>query len=328
MAIPYKVFGPAARHFCRVFSAAITLAATLAPALSCASNDLSAGADVGNAPQFVILGDRTGGHRPGVFTEMVDYAKTLPADAWISVGDLIEGYTEKESLIQQQWQELDQLLEGVQTPVHAVPGNHDIANSMQKQVWLDRYGQTYGSVRYHDILILLLDTEDPPVALPDDIIAKQNWLEKNMQLDPVATQNRLLKSRRDPTEAVKLPGSVAISDEQLHWARETLIQNGDVRWTLVVMHKPAWQYAHPGFLALEETLKLRDYTVIAGHEHYFKQEKRFGHDYITMATCGGVWLQDGPGRFDHVLSMHWEDGAPVLLNHVFQDGAFTVTPLH
>ena len=182
------------------------------------------------------------------------------------------------------------MLSGVETPVHAVPGNHDISNVVQKSVWLERYGQTYGSVRYQDVLILLFDTEDPPVALPDEIIAKQNWLERNMQLDPVATQEKLLRSRRGKADSVKLPGSVAIGDEQLRWAEETLRQNEDVRWTLVVMHKPAWQYGHPGFLALEEKLKLRNYTVIAGHEHYFKHEKRFGQDYITMATCGGVWL--------------------------------------
>jgi len=44
--------------------------------------------------QFAIVTDRTGGHRPGVFMEGIHKLNLLQPEFVMSVGDLIEGYTE------------------------------------------------------------------------------------------------------------------------------------------------------------------------------------------------------------------------------------------
>ena len=278
------------------------------------------------SPSFVVLGDRTGGHRPGVFGQMLEYADDLPATAWLSVGDSIEGYSEDRSIILNEWQEFDHLVSKVKLPLHLVPGNHDISNSLQRDVWIDRYGSTYSSVRYQNVLVLLLDTEDPPILLPKEIQKKQNDLVLNMQKNAAATQQAIL-SRSKKEQPKKLPGSVAIGQEQLQWAKQTLVENNDAEWVLVVMHKPAWLYQNRAFFELEKALAARNYIVLAGHEHYFNHEKRLGRDYITMATCGGVWLQDGPGRFDHVLQVDFSGQQPALINHIFDGKDIHVDPL-
>ncbi|MYM64180.1 metallophosphoesterase [Pseudomaricurvus sp. HS19] len=276
---------------------------------------------------FVVIGDRTGGERPGVYAEMMQYAATIPAKAWLSVGDLIEGYSEDPAVIAAEWAEFDKVMSAYEVDFEPVPGNHDISNTLQKQMWVERYGRTYTSVRYGDVLWLLLDTEDPPVALSPEMIAGQARLMAAMKANPEATQAALLKSRKNTSEPVKLPGSVAISAEQLAWAQQVLEENADARWTFVIMHKPAWQYEHPRFLELETSLQQRNYTVIAGHEHYFQQEQRFGRDYITMATCGGIWLQEGAGKIDHLLEIRWQGDKPELLNHIREGDNFRVVPL-
>jgi hypothetical protein len=44
--------------------------------------------------QFVIVTDRTGGRRPGVFSQAVEQINLMQPEFVLSVGDLIEGYTE------------------------------------------------------------------------------------------------------------------------------------------------------------------------------------------------------------------------------------------
>lgn len=47
-----------------------------------------------NRFQFAIVTDRTGGHRPGIFEDGVRKLNLLQPEFVMSVGDLIEGYTE------------------------------------------------------------------------------------------------------------------------------------------------------------------------------------------------------------------------------------------
>src|SRR6187402_2225142 len=55
--------------------------------------------------QFVVVTDRTGGSRPGVFESAVDKTNLLRPEFVMSVGDLIEGYTEDRAQIDRQWDE-------------------------------------------------------------------------------------------------------------------------------------------------------------------------------------------------------------------------------
>ena len=119
---------------------------------------------------------------------------------------------------------------------------------------------------------------------------------------------------RERGEPVRLPGQVAIGERQVRFVEETLERYPDVRWIFVLMHKPAWLYDSPEFREIEALLEGRPYTVLAGHEHFYRWESRHGRDYIDMATTGGVWLREGGGRVDHVLLVSMTDAGPRYAN--------------
>ncbi len=86
---------------------------------------------VNNRPknfQFVILTDRTGGRRPGVFTRAIEKVNLLQPEFVVSVGDLIEGYTEDPGGWALEWSEFQSTLERLQMPFFYCAGNHDISN--------------------------------------------------------------------------------------------------------------------------------------------------------------------------------------------------------
>jgi len=121
--------------------------------------------DFNNAPdnfQFVILSDRTGGCRPGVFAEAVSKTNVLQPEFVMCVGDLIEGYTETTDQLDEQWEEFDKIANGLEMPFFYVPGNHDISNQVMTDYWNRRYGPSYYHFVYRNVLFLCLNTEDPP----------------------------------------------------------------------------------------------------------------------------------------------------------------------
>ncbi|MDG2001999.1 MAG: metallophosphoesterase [Novosphingobium sp.] len=271
--------------------------------------------------RFAIVGDRTGGHRPGVFADAMAKLELLQPDFTISVGDLIEGYTEDEAEISRQWDELDSRLATLTSPFFFIAGNHDISNEVSARIWRERRGAPYWSFEHKGVLFLGLSTEDPPVRQDPKTIKSARNLEKAMAADAEATQSRLLEAVRNRGGAPKLPGEVAISDAQVEFMSKALAAHADARWTFLIMHKPAWQYASAPFARIEEMLEGRPYTVIAGHEHYYGHETRNGRDYIVMGTTGGVWLKDGPGRVDHLAMVTMAEEGPVMVN-LRTDGIF------
>jgi len=272
--------------------------------------------------RFIVVGDRTGAHRPGVFGDAMVKLELLQPDFVISVGDLIEGYTADEAEIGRQWDEVESRLVGLSSPVFFIAGNHDVFSEASLRIWRERRGAPYWSFMHKGVLFLGISTEDPPVIQEARTQESARSLEKAMVADPEATQARLLDAVRERGgEAPKLPGEVAISDAQVAFMREALAAHTDARWTVLVMHKPAWQYDSAGFAKIEEALEGRPYTVIAGHEHYYGHEVRKGRDYIVMGTTGGVWLRDGPGRVDHLAMVTVTDKGPVIAN-LRTDGIF------
>lgn len=113
-----------------------------------------------NQFQFAIVSDRTGGVRKGVFGQAVDRLNFLMPEFVMSVGDLIEGYTENRSTIQEQWVEFDSILNPLDMRFFALPGNHDISNDVMRKKWLDRYGRAYYYFIYKNVLFLAMDTND------------------------------------------------------------------------------------------------------------------------------------------------------------------------
>ena len=266
-----------------------------------------------SAFSFVVVGDRTGGHRPGVFAAAMQQLSLLQPSFVLSVGDLIEGYSQSESKITEQWDALDAIVEALPVPFFYTAGNHDLSNPLMTQLWERRLGKTYWHFVYDNVLFISLNTEDPTMDLPAESLAGHIRLEAGMAKDPLATQEKILTFVKD-RNAPKKPGDVAISDAQVAYVASVLHRYPGVRWTFLLMHKPAWLYDSQAFEQIESLLGERQYSVIAGHEHYYSHEFRHGRDYIDMGTTGGVWLKDGPGRTDHVLLVTMAASAPVYAN--------------
>jgi 3',5'-cyclic AMP phosphodiesterase CpdA len=116
------------------------------------------------------------------------------------------------------------------------------------------------------------------------------------------------------------PGSVGnISKEQVDWARQTLQDNRQARWTIVIVHRPIWSYAtidKNGWLDVERALGDRPYTVFCGHVHRYQKYVRNGRNYYQLATTGGGSLLRGPeqGEFDQIAWITMKKDGPILAN--------------
>lgn len=271
--------------------------------------------------RFAILGDRTGLARPGVFEQAVKQTDGLKPEFIINVGDLIEGYTSDPAQLAQEWGEMESAVRATPTPFFFVAGNHDLGNQLMLDYWRERRGEPYYAFTWKGALFLILDTEDPPMDMPADFAKQYHQLAKAMKVDPVGAEAMLRdalgnvnadREQGTSTEMMKALEGARFSDAQVAWAQDVLARHKDARWTFVLMHKPAWTLDSDAFTKIEQALGTRDYTVIAGHNHYYKYEQRHGRDYITMGTSGAVSHQHGPGEMDHIAWVTVENGAPEI----------------
>ncbi len=233
--------------------------------------------------QFVIVADRTGGEREGVFDAGIQKVNLLQPEFVISVGDLIEGYTDDVKQIEKEWAELDGILAQLNMPFFFVPGNHDVGGEALVEFWLKKFGATYYHFVYRDVLFLCLDSESEVMSF---------------------------------------------SEEQLAYVEKTLKSHPDVRWTLVFLHRPAWQAVRyfgkeegravieeSGWGKVESLLKHRKHTVFAGHTHEYHHHTQHNQDYITLAATGGGFEgKDNFLEFDHVLWVTMTDDGPIMAN--------------
>lgn len=109
--------------------------------------------------QFAIVTDRTGGHREGVFESAMPKLNLLQPEFVMSVGDMIEGYTEDEPELDRQWDEFDGFVRQLTMPYFYVPGNHDFINPTEAKVWKRRLGRDHYWFTYRDVLFLCLNSE-------------------------------------------------------------------------------------------------------------------------------------------------------------------------
>ncbi len=229
--------------------------------------------------QFAIVSDRTGGHRDGVFPAAMDKVNLVMPEMVLSVGDLIEGGYADPDRVDEEWEEFTSFVDKLEMPFYYLPGNHDIWNPMSKRKWQERFGVTYYHRVYKDVLFLHLNTLDG--------------------------------------------GRAILSEAQRTYFKEVLEKNQDVRWTIVLMHEPLWVYEEnrgsdgsTGWRDIEQQLQERDYTVFAGHFHYYRKYVRNKSNYFILATTGGGTGLEGPkyGGFDHFVWVTMTDDGPRLAN--------------
>ncbi|MCS7045339.1 MAG: metallophosphoesterase [Gemmataceae bacterium] len=235
---------------------------------------------------FVVVSDRTGGHRARVFSQAVEQINLLQPAFVISVGDLIEGYTKDAARLAEEWKEFQSYTAKLTMPFFYVPGNHDLANPLQVDVWKERFGRRYYHFLYKDVLFLAVSSDDP--------------YEEN--------------------------SGPRISKEQLDYFQRVLAENRAVRWTIVCLHKPMWVHTNletNGWLEMEKLLAGRPYTVFAGHVHRYQKFVRNGQNYYQLATTGGISKMRGLsyGEFDHIVWVTMGKHGPTLAN-ILLDGIY------
>lgn len=228
--------------------------------------------------QFAIVTDRTGGHREGVFLDGIKKLNLLQPEFVMSVGDLIEGYTEDLTELNRQWDEFDGFIDQLEMPFFYLPGNHDITNKVMDDLWEKRLGPTHYFFVYKEVLFLCLNSED----------------------------------------RYRGSGKGSISDEQFEWIKTVLANHSDVKWTMVFMHQPLWlQGTDPiRWKDVEGLLNNRKHTVFVGHRHFYAKEQRNNGNYFLLATTGGGSKLRGPqiGEFDHVVWVTMTEEGPILAN--------------
>jgi serine/threonine-protein phosphatase CPPED1 len=230
--------------------------------------------------QFVIVTDRTGGHRPGVFGEAVRKINLLQPEFVISVGDLIEGGSEDNGQWALEWAEFQGRVQQLQMPFFYVPGNHDLSNPGMVDNWKRKFGRTYFEFRYHDTLFVALNSEDPPKSKPFKI----------------------------GTEQQKWFADVLGRNQDARW---TFVFLHKPAW-VYVDEDPG----ETGWGAIEQALGNRKYTVFAGHVHNYARFEKNGRDYIMLATTGGSSKLRGKaeGEFDQVTWVTMKDSGPIIAN--------------
>jgi len=266
--------------------------------------------------QFVIIGDRTGGANVlGTFKLAMDQINLLQPEFVINVGDNIEGYSDDKAELNAEWDEADAILNKLEMPFFRTPGNHDIANNTAQQVWRDRFGATYYYFVYKDVLFIVLDSEDESRPPPPPGMKEKLELYNRLQTeDPAKAQAMLAEFMSDEAVVGALGKPVEFKDYQLAFIRNTLAQNADVRWTFLFVHEPAWENPSESFKAIQQMLKDRDHTFIAGHLHYYDYDEIDGHEYITMGPSGASFHLEGPGNVDHIMWVTMTDKGPQMGN--------------
>jgi hypothetical protein len=141
---------------------------------------------VNNEPdqfQFVIVTDRTGGHREKIFSRAIQQINLLQPEFVMSVGDLIEGYSKKAERVDAEWKEFQGYTSKFEMPFFYVPGNHDLTNPMQVENWGGRFGRKYYHFVYRDVLFLAVNSEDPVSTISEE---QRTYFEKALAENPHA----------------------------------------------------------------------------------------------------------------------------------------------
>jgi hypothetical protein len=182
-------------------------------------------------------------------------------------------------------------------PFFYLPGNHDISNREMAASWNERFGKSYYSFIYKNVLFLCLNTQETP---------GYKYISPNRYL----------------------------SDTQINWAKNVIIKHPHVNWTCIFMHQPLWVYDEgytnhngkkiqpkdTGFKKIEEALSDSNYTVFAGHFHNYTKYIRNSQKYFILSTTGGGSKLRGIkyGEFDHGVWVTMTDRGPVIANLIVE----------
>lgn len=292
---------------------------------------------------FVLLSDRTGLPKPGVFERAIEATNLLRPDFAIQIGDSIEGYITRQQQLDAEWAEFDHMTAPLQVPLFRLPGNHDISNRTMEADWRRRFGALHYHFRFRDVLFLVLNTQDPPQRASDfagvDQPARDEEPERDLDLGKLQREHDAdprafaLRIERAMDSEARQPAH--LSSEQAEWAAGVVRQNADVRWTVILMHIPAWQGGlHPALVKIRAALAGRPYTAFGGHLHNYQRRVIDGQDHIRLGPTGGCWVTTREdGNFDHLTWVTMTAQGPRIANLVLdgilgpEGGVFNPSPM-
>lgn len=234
-----------------------------------------------NRFQIAVMTDNTGGHRPGIWMKAIEKINLMRPEFVMSVGDLIEGYSENRRELRAQWREFLGFMDRMQMKFFFVAGNHDLSNPVMHQMWRERFGPKWYSFDYKGVHFVCLSSEEPATALGEEQLA---WVTKD------------LAEHAD--------------------ARWTLVFMHKPLWFESERARAAGNRDGTGWQQLEAQLGSRPHTVFAGHVHHYCQFDRNGMQYYQLATTGGASpLRGVPyGEFDHIVWLTMESDGPHVAN--------------
>ena len=243
--------------------------------------EVQAGEDTGQQPfSFVVLG-HVRGNDDGILQPLLDplLAKVYKRkpDMIFLTGDMIWGglgkARQEPEVIIRDWDQLDAVLAKLNVPIYRVPGNHDIHDSITRDIYFARYGMLPQAFTYRGSRFLLLNSSYVPAAgnlLGKTLVGGRQPYLRGKQLDP----------------------------EQLDFIRKEVTKEQQHVHVFIFMHHVLWdndekatwwQDVHP--LLAGRTVR----AVFAGDvgPRKFSHLKRDGIDYIqsSMADIQMEYLQ-------------------------------------
>jgi hypothetical protein len=234
------------------------------------------------------MGDRTGGMVPGVFEKAVGKVNLLQPEFVLSVGDLIDGYTENATVWDAQWDEFMAIVDRLEMPFFFVPGNHDISNASLLEVWKQRLGPPFYHFIYKDVLFIALHTEDGPLntsgispnqaAYVDSVLADHSNVRWTMIF-----MHRPLWSYGDPQGYDRVEKAL-----------------GERPYTVFSGH----------------------------HHHYLYSKHNGRDHFVLATTGGGSYLRGVEfGEFEHITWVTMKDDGPVVahieIDHIYDKDIVT-----
>ncbi len=218
---------------------------------------------------FVVFGDRTGGPAKGVsvLADAVRDTNLLEPDLVMTVGDLIQGYSEQAAWLEQM-EEFKGIMDELICPWFPVAGNHDT-------YWRGPKGKK-------------------PVGEHDESFEKHFgplWYafeHKNCWFIALYSDEG---NPETGEKSFRKPECQTMSPAQFEWLASVLKAAKDADHIFLFLHHPRWLrggYGDDWDKVHQLLLEAGNVSaVFGGHIHRMRSDPRDGIEYVTLATVGG-----------------------------------------